>query len=68
MNVRRPFVCVEESIEEGTQWVVFESNGEPGQRGTSATMTRNDFGNGRLICLIGVSPNEPTEFVIFGIG
>lgn len=29
VNVRRLFIYVEESIEEGTQWVVFEPNDEP---------------------------------------
>lgn len=29
INVRRLFIFVEESIEEGTQWVVFEPNDEP---------------------------------------
>jgi uncharacterized protein len=29
INVRRLFLFVEESIEEGTQWVVFEPNAEP---------------------------------------
>ncbi len=33
-----------------------------------STMTQNDFDNGRLICLIGVSPVRPAEFVIFRIG
>ncbi|HEU0054908.1 MAG TPA: phage tail sheath subtilisin-like domain-containing protein [Longimicrobium sp.] len=32
------------------------------------TMTQNDFDNGRLICLIGVAPVRPAEFVIFRIG
>lgn len=32
------------------------------------TMTQNDLDNGRLICLIGVSPTKPAEFVIFRIG
>jgi phage tail sheath protein FI len=32
------------------------------------TMTQNDLDNGRLICLIGVSPTYPAEFVIFRIG
>jgi phage tail sheath protein FI len=31
-------------------------------------MTQNDLDNGRLICLIGVSPVKPAEFVIFRIG
>ncbi len=33
-----------------------------------STMTQNDLDNGRLICLIGVAPVEPAEFVIFRIG
>ena len=33
-----------------------------------STMTQNDLDNGRLICLIGVSPLYPAEFVIFRIG
>jgi uncharacterized protein len=32
------------------------------------TMTQNDIDNGRLICLIGVAPLRPAEFVIFRIG
>ena len=32
------------------------------------TMTQNDLDNGRLICLIGVAPAKPAEFVIFRIG
>ncbi len=32
------------------------------------TMTQNDLDNGRLICLIGVCPTKPAEFVIFRIG
>ncbi len=32
------------------------------------TMTQNDIDNGRMICLIGVSPVKPAEFVIFRIG
>lgn len=37
INVRRLFLFVEESIEEGTQWVVFEPNHEP----TWAAVVRN---------------------------
>jgi hypothetical protein len=33
-----------------------------------STMTQNDIDNGRLICLIGVAPVRPAEFVIFRIG
>ncbi len=32
------------------------------------TMTQNDIDNGRLICLVGVAPTKPAEFVIFRIG
>jgi phage tail sheath protein FI len=32
------------------------------------TMTQNDLDNGRMICLIGVAPLRPAEFVIFRIG
>jgi hypothetical protein len=31
-------------------------------------MTQNDLDNGRLVCLIGVQPLPPAEFVIFRIG
>jgi phage tail sheath protein FI len=32
------------------------------------TMTQNDLDNGRLICLVGVAPVTPAEFVILRIG
>ena len=32
------------------------------------TITQNDLDNGRMICLIGVAPVKPAEFVIFRIG
>jgi hypothetical protein len=32
------------------------------------TMTQNDLDNGRLICVIGVAPVKPAEFVIIRIG
>jgi phage tail sheath protein FI len=32
------------------------------------TMTQSDIDNGRLICLIGIAPVKPAEFVIFRIG
>lgn len=32
------------------------------------TMSQNDLDNGRMICLIGVAPTYPAEFVIFRIG
>jgi phage tail sheath protein FI len=33
-----------------------------------STMTQNDLDNGRLVCLVGVAPLYPAEFVIFRIG
>lgn len=98
VNVRRLFIYVEESIEEGTQWVVFEPNDEKlwarvrqtisafltrvwrdgalmGSKPEEAffvkcdrsTMTQDDIDNGRLICVIGIAPVKPAEFVIFRI-
>ena len=98
VNVRRLFIYIEESIDEGTQWVVFEPNDEPlwaavkrtitnflirvwksgalmGVTQDEAffvkcdrtTMTQDDIDNGRLICLIGIAPVKPAEFVIFRI-
>ena len=32
------------------------------------TMTQEDIDNGRLVCLVGVAPARPAEFVIFRIG
>ena len=32
------------------------------------TMTQDDLDNGRLVCLVGVAPLRPAEFVIFRIG
>jgi hypothetical protein len=99
VNVRRYFNYLEASIDRGTQWAVFEPNGErlwaniretvssfllnewvsgrllgrnPEEaffvRCDRSTMTQNDLDNGRLICLIGVAPLTPAEFVIFRIG
>lgn len=99
VNVRRYFAYLERSIDRGTQWAVFEPNGEQlwanvrrtiddfllnewqkgallGEKPEKAyfvrcdrsTMTQNDLDNGRLICLIGVAPLKPAEFVIFRIG
>jgi uncharacterized protein len=96
VNVRRLFLFLEESIQESTQWVVFEPNDEPlwarvrrsienflirvwrngALMGTTqeeaffvkcdrTTMTQDDLDNGRLICLIGIAPVKPAEFVIF---
>lgn len=98
INVRRLFIYIEESIEKGTQWVVFEPNSERlwarvratitqfltgvwrdgalmGTKPEEAffvkcdrtTMTQDDIDNGRLICIIGIAPVKPAEFVIFRI-
>ncbi|MEV4319024.1 phage tail sheath C-terminal domain-containing protein [Actinocrispum sp. NPDC049592] len=98
INVRRLFLFLEESIDEGTHWAVFEPNDESlwalvrqtvtnfltgvwrggALAGTTAeeaffvacdrtTMTEDDLANGRLICVIGVAPVFPAEFVIFRI-
>ena len=99
VNLRRYFAYLERSIDKGTQWAVFEPNGEQlwanvrstisdflfnewqsgallGEKPEKSyfvkcdrsTMTQNDLDNGRLICLIGVAPLRPAEFVIFRIG
>jgi len=99
VNLRRYFAYLERSIDIGTQWAVFEPNGELlwgnirrtiedfllnefqmgallGDKAEKAffvkcdrsTMTQNDLDNGRLVCLIGVAPLRPAEFVIFRIG
>jgi len=33
-----------------------------------STMTQNDLDNGRMVCLVGIAPLRPAEFVIFRIG
>ena len=99
VNVRRYFIYLEHSIDRGTQWTVFEPNGEElwatlrasisdfllgefrsgalaGDRPDEAffvrcdrsTMTQDDIDNGRLVCLVGVAPVRPAEFVIIQIG
>jgi len=99
VNLRRYFAYLEHSIDKGTQWAVFEPNGDQlwsnvrrtisdfllnewqtgallGDKPEKAffvrcdrsTMTQNDLDNGRLVCLIGVAPLRPAEYVIFRIG
>jgi uncharacterized protein len=99
VNLRRYFAYVERSIDRGSQWAVFEPNGEQlwanvrrtiedfllneWQMGAllgdkpeksffvkcdRTTMTQNDLDNGRLVCLVGIAPLRPAEFVIFRIG
>jgi phage tail sheath protein FI len=98
VNVRRLFLFIEESIDEGTRWVVFEPDAEAlwalvrqtvtnflttvwrtgALAGTTpdeaffvacdrTTMTEDDLANGRLVCVVGVAPVFPAEFVIFRI-
>jgi phage tail sheath protein FI len=98
VSVRRLFIFIEQSIDRGTQWVVFEPNDErtwsavrlsitlflrtvwrngalAGNTEDEAffvkcdrtTMTQDDLDNGRLICVIGVAPVKPSEFVILRI-
>jgi phage tail sheath protein FI len=99
VSVRRYCAYVEHSIDRGTQWTVFEPNGEAlwaavrrnieefllnewragaltGDKPEMAffvrcdrsTMTQRDLDNGRLVCLIGMAPMRPAEFVILRIG
>lgn len=99
VNVRRLVIFLEESIDRGLQWVVFEPNapelwarvrrsvtnflttvwrsgaleGDTPDQGffvrcDRTTMTQDDLDNGRLICVIGVAPVKPAEFVIIRIG
>jgi uncharacterized protein len=99
VNVRRYFIYLEHSIDRGTQWTVFEPNGEQlwatirdtisnflmtefrrgalaGNRPDDAffvrcdrtTMTQDDLDDGRLVCIVGVAPLRPAEFVIIHIG
>ena len=34
----------------------------------ATTMTQDDIENGRLVCLVGVAPLFPAEFIVFRIG
>ncbi|RLA83721.1 MAG: phage tail sheath family protein [Epsilonproteobacteria bacterium] len=58
VNVRRLFIYLEESIDESTQWVVFEPNNE--QLWARVTQTINNFLTGlwRDGALMGSSPEE----------
>jgi hypothetical protein len=99
VNVRRLLIFLEDSIDRGLQWVVFEPNapalwarvrrtitnfltvvwrngaleGTAPEQGffvkcDRTTMTQADIDSGRLICVIGVAPVKPAEFVIIRIG
>ncbi len=98
VSVRRYLLYLQRSIDQGTQWAVFEPNNQnlweevrmsitrflanEWQTGAllgskpedsffvrcdQTTMTQDDLDNGRLICLIGVAPVRPAEFVLFRI-
>ena len=95
VSVRRLVLFIEESIDRGTRWAVFEPNDEPlwqAVRGSierflfqlfrqgalqaqtpdtaffvrcdRTTMTQEDIDDGRLVCLVGVAPIRPAEFVV----
>lgn len=98
VNIRRLLMFVEQSIDQGTQWVAFEPNNEStwkvirwsiatflqalwrsgavvGMKQEESyfvkcdrtTMTQDDIDNGRLVCLVGIAPIKPSEFVIIRI-
>ena len=95
VSVRRLVLFIEESIDRGTRWAVFEPNDEPLWRAVRrsiegfllqlfrqgalqaqtpdaaffvrcdrTTMTQEDIDNGRVVCLVGVAPIRPAEFVV----
>jgi phage tail sheath protein FI len=74
-NNERLWANIRQSIEDFLL-VVWQSGALMGDKPEQAffvrcdrtTMTQNDLDNGRLICLIGVAPTYPAEFVIFRIG
>jgi phage tail sheath protein FI len=94
VSVRRLVLFIEESIDEGTQWAIFEPNDDPLWRAVRSsienfllglyrsgaltgrtpedaylvrcdrlTMTQDDIDKGRLICLVGIAPTRPAEFI-----
>jgi phage tail sheath protein FI len=96
LNVRRLFNYLEESILNGTQWVVFEPNDDAlwakirrtisaflvmeWRRGALFGLTPDEaffvkcdretnpaegIDSGEVVCLIGIAPVKPAEFVIF---
>lgn len=58
LNVRRLFLYIEESIEEGTQWVVFEPNNERLWARVKQTITQFLTGVWRDGALMGLTPEE----------
>jgi phage tail sheath protein FI/enoyl-CoA hydratase/carnithine racemase len=58
VNVRRYFIFVEQSIYEGTHWVVFEPNGEALWETVRRTITNFLMNNWRSGALMGAKPEE----------
>jgi uncharacterized protein len=58
LNIRRLFLYIEESIEEGTQWVVFEPNSERLWARVKQTITQFLTGVWRDGALMGLTPEE----------
>jgi phage tail sheath protein FI len=58
VNVRRLFLFVEESIEEGTQWVVFEPNHDPTWAAVRRTLTNFLISVWRSGALMGTTQDE----------
>ncbi len=58
INVRRLFLFLEESIEKGTQWVVFEPNNEKLWARVKQTITQFLTGVWKTGALMGLSPAE----------
>lgn len=58
VNVRRLFIYVEESIDEGTQWVVFEPNHEPTWAAVRRTLTNFLISVWRSGALMGTTQDE----------
>ena len=61
MNVRRQVVFRKRSIDTGPYCAVFEPN-------RMNVMTQIDPEKGRSVCVVGITPERPAEFVIFRIG
>jgi hypothetical protein len=58
INVRRLFLYVEESIDEGTQWVVFEPNDEPLWARVRRSISNFLYGVWRSGALMGATQEE----------
>jgi len=58
INVRRYFAYLERSIDNGTQWVVFESNGEALWSNVRETVENFLFNEWRSGALLGTTPKE----------